>query len=129
MAIPRKTVTRTEEVKLTKYLVKTSGGRGGTEEQIIEIPEMWKLTFASVNPAAAHDRSMNGYCLRIYEGDRLRAVFDSVISFRDVSIPLVRQIKTEMGSAKWEKDSVGNFKEEREVKLDFQLLAENIELD
>jgi hypothetical protein len=64
--------------------------------------------------------------LRVYDGKMLRAVIDSVVSFRDAAIPLARQIRTETGNASWTKDSLGNFKAEEERNIDFQLEAGDI---
>lgn len=114
--------SKDEEVLHAKYFIRTR-----TEEFVIEIPRDWKLTFASVNPASAHGASQ-GYCIRVYEmpNEKLRAVFDSAISFRDVTIPLARKIKSEIGNSKWETDSMGNFQETREVQVDHQLVPETL---
>lgn len=108
--------------EIVKYLIRTAG-RGGVEESIIELPADWELTFSSVNPTSQTARSMEGYCLRVYRkpGKKLVAVFDSVISFRDLSIPLVRKVRSEVGNASWTADSLGNFTEERQIKVDYEL--------
>lgn len=109
------------EVK--KYLV--SDNRG---EFVIEIPaEGWKITFGYINPAVrdpmgATGRNGQGHCLRLYEGkDKLRAVFGNVTAIRDLSIPFARKIEKQTGSAKWSKDSLGNFEQEEAVSVEFQL--------
>lgn len=113
--------TKDEEVR--RILIKFADRQ---DNQIIEIPKKWKVTFASVNPASGRDGYREGYCLRVYEsGEKLVAVFDSVKSFRDMDIPLMREVKSEMGSSNWQKDSLGNFKETREVKVQTELVVEN----
>lgn len=111
----------TEEIGTTQYLVKQH-----RDEFVIELPSNWKITFASVNPTSAHAAVRDGYCLRVYEmpGEKLKAVFDSVISVRDMSIPLARKIKVETGSSSWVKDSSGNFKQETDVTVESSLVLE-----
>jgi hypothetical protein len=88
-----------------QYLVR------GHEEFVIEIPAAWRLTFGYVNPAHPEGgyRNQPAHCLRVYEGEKLRAVFASVSSFRDLSIPLARKFQKETGAAEWSQDSEGNF--------------------
>jgi hypothetical protein len=77
-------------------------------EFVIELPVTWKLTFGAVNPGAPpHGRDL--HCLRIWEGEKLRAVFCDVRGFRDLSLPLARKVTKETGSAEWTMDSSGNF--------------------
>ncbi len=119
-----KTKTRQQTPDETvKYLVKCQG----QADFVIEIPATWRVTFASVNPANNNPHGRDGYCLRVYEGEKLRAVWGSVIGLRDMSIPFARKIERETGSASWEKDSEGNFKRSDEVHVDHQLVADNAE--
>lgn len=103
----------------TKYLIKQPH-----DEFVIEIPSDWKITFASVNPASNGMRDT--HCVRVYEmpGSKLRAVFDSAIAIRDLSIPLARRTKTEVGSATWHTDSAGNFEAQTKVEVDSRLILE-----
>lgn len=107
------------EPTTTKYLIKQR-----TEEFVIEIPTSWKVTFASVNPAAVGGR--DGLCVRVYEmpGNKLRAVFDNAISIRDLSIPLARKVKSEVGQASWTQDSQGNFSRNEDVKVDSKFILD-----
>ena len=104
----------------TSYLIKQRN-----DEVVIQIPSDWKITFAAVNPASTMG-NREDHCVRVYEmpGSKLRAVFDSVISIRDMSIPLARAVKHEVGNRQWTSDSTGNFSETSEVKVDHQLVAE-----
>lgn len=103
----------------TEYLIKTRN-----DDFAIKIPTSWKITFSTVNPASQGGR-MDGYCVRVYEmpGTKLRAVFDSVTSIRDMSIPLSRKTKSEVGTASWQRDDAGS-KEEREVKRETKFTLE-----
>jgi hypothetical protein len=77
-------------------------------EFVLEISASWKVTFGAVNPGG----QMSGrdlHCLRVYEGEKLRAVFCDVRGFRDLAIPLARKVTKETGSAEWTMDSAGNF--------------------
>lgn len=103
-----------------KYLIKQH-----RDEFVIEVPENWKVTFASVNPASQM-AGRDGHCVRVYEmpGSKLRAVFDSAVSLRDLSIPLARKVKSEVGQSSWSKDSEGNFSQSKDIKVDTTLVLE-----
>lgn len=111
-----------ENQQMKKILV----SRGGKDDFIIEIPASYKLTFAHVNPASHGSGGYReGHCLRVYEGQALRAVFANVQGFRDLSIPLATKVVRETGSASWTRDSEGNFEntERREVETNLVLEA------
>lgn len=83
-------------------------------EFVIQIPPTWKVTFGAVNPGS----QMSGrdlHCLRVYEGEKLRGVYCDVRGFRDLSIPLMRKVHKETGSAEWTQDSEGNFERNEKV--------------
>jgi hypothetical protein len=89
---------------LVSYYV--SSGRG--EDFVLQIKASWKLTFGAVNPGAPpHGRDL--HCLRVWEGEKLRAVFCDVRAFRDLSLPLARKVSSETGSSEWRQDSDGGF--------------------
>lgn len=104
-----------------KYLV--SGNKG---EFVIEIPASWKVTFGYVNPAKSSDgyARNEGHCMRVYEGEKLRAVYGDVYGLRDLSIPLARKVTKETGSASWTMDSQGNFEEHKKVERESSLMLE-----
>jgi len=71
-------------------------------DEIIEIPDDWKMTFGPWSPRNRSDTPRTytegdnqrkpGWILRIYEGkEQQRAVFTNVESFRDLSIPVFRK--------------------------------------
>lgn len=101
---------------LVKYLVQR--GKGNF---LIEVPAHWKVTFSAVNPQSQGVGHRDGHCLRIYEGEKQRAVFCDVTGYRDMSIPYAIEIRKETGSSTWESDSTGNFKENIEVSVDRRL--------
>lgn len=86
-----------------KYLVQ----RERAADFVIEVPADWKVTFGAVNPGSQNHSHL--HCLRVWEGEKLRAVFCDVRGFRDLSLPLAMKIERETGSASWEQDSSGNF--------------------
>ena len=100
------------------YLVQ----RGGQPDVIIQIRADWRLTFGAVNPGAQTTGRYDLHCLRVYEGEKLRAVLCDVKSFRDQSIPLARKVESETGSASWTSDSDGNFErnESRQIEASFE---------
>lgn len=110
--------TSSDEKK--NYLVKSTHG----EDFIIQLKANWKLTFAAVNPASAQSYS-KGFCLRVYEGQKLRAVYANVEGFRDLSIPLVRKVSKETGNASWTRDDAGNFEQHTKVDVDSELILES----
>lgn len=84
---------------------------------IIEIPATWKVTFGAVNPGAPpHGRDL--HCMRLWEGEKLRAVYCDVRGFRDLAIPFARKVQAETRSATWAHDSTGNFKSSFERQLE-----------
>ncbi len=104
-----------------KYLVASRDG-----DFIIEIPASYKVTFGYVNPSKSSDSYARneGHALRVWEGEKLRAVFGNVTGVRDMSIPLARKIKRETGSASWTMDSEGNFESSKKVEVDQRLILE-----
>lgn len=90
---------------------------------LIEIPAHWKVTFSN-GPNPQSHMTGSGYCMRVYEGEKLRAVYANVQGFRDLSIPTAKEHRRETGASSWEKDSEGNFKESTEVKVDRTLILE-----
>jgi hypothetical protein len=106
---------------MLKYLVTDNKG-----EFVIELPDDgWKITFAHVNPAAP-ERGFGGdgrgYCLRVYKGKELRAVFGNVTGIRDLAIPLARKVERQTGSSSWTMDSAGNFEGTKKVEVDHLLI-------
>lgn len=80
--------------------------RGG--DFTIQIPASWKVTFGAVNPGSQpHGRDL--HCLRVWEGEKLRAVYCDVRGFRDLAIPMAVKVTKETGAASWMQDSTGNF--------------------
>lgn len=103
-----------------KYLV------SGKNEFVIEVPASWRLTFGYVNPNRSGDgyQRGEGHALRVWEGEKLRAVYCDVKGFRDLSIPLARKVTKETGSATWTMDSQGNFEEHKKVDVESALMLE-----
>lgn len=100
--------------------------RDRDDDILIEIPKSWKITFGWVNPSGQSKGSYsNGHCLRIWDGTKLRAVLNDVISFRDTSIPLIRKVTKEMGDSEWTNDSLGNFSRTENRTITHELLEEN----
>lgn len=112
----RKKNRQLDEDATIQYLVQRRNGNF-----LIEIPAHWKVTFSAVNPNAQQHGYKDGHCLRIYEGEKQRAVFGDVTGFRDMSIPYAVEVRKETGSSTWERDSNGNFKENTEVSVDRRL--------
>lgn len=104
-----------------QYLVLQAGS-----EFIVELKASWKVTFGAVNPGAPpHGRDL--HCVRVWEGEKLRAVFCDVRGFRDLSIPLARKVSKETGSASWTMDSEGNFEGNTERQLETHFAADDPE--
>jgi hypothetical protein len=104
---------QTEEPdELITYLVQ----RGGQPDVQLQIKANWKLTFGAVNPGAPpHGRDL--HCLRVWEGEKLRAVFCDVRGFRDLSIPLARKVEVETGTSTWARDDSGNYEASTKSQL------------
>jgi hypothetical protein len=107
-----------------KYLVSQAGGK----EFVLEVAASWKVTFGFVNPSKSSDGYSrgDGHCLRVWEGEKLRAVFGNVTGFRDMSIPLARKVETQTGSAQWTMDSTGNFDRTEKVEVEQEFLPEGV---
>jgi hypothetical protein len=109
-----------EPVPKVRYYVRCRDG-----DFILEIPADYKVTFAAVNPAS----QMTGrdlHCMRVYDGPsaqkaNLRAVFNNVSGFRDLSLPVARKITRETGSATWARDDDQTlFEEKRELESEWR---------
>ncbi|HTE61061.1 MAG TPA: hypothetical protein VK631_11980 [Solirubrobacteraceae bacterium] len=87
---------------------------------ILQVKADWKVTFGAVNPGAPTGRG-DLHCLRVWEGEKLRAVFCDIRNFRDLSIPLARKVSKETGQSSWTQDSEGNFarNEERQIEQSY----------
>jgi hypothetical protein len=112
------------EPETLSYLVQ----RERTADIIIQVKADWKLTFGAVNPGNGEGgRYGNLHCLRVWEGEKLRAVFCDVRGFRDLSIPLAAKVEKETGAATWTQDSNGNFErnESRQIETAFEVLADD----
>ena len=73
----------------------------------ITVPEDWKVTFGPVSPGGKYGGG-GELALRFYESDtKQRAIFTDVVSFRDLSIPVQRQLKKSSGSQEWTADENG----------------------
>lgn len=123
-----KRMRQNEDGTKIKYLVREQGGRGSGSQFVIEIPANWKVTFSSVNPNS-QSHVGGAYCLRVYEGEKLRAVYCDIVAFRDLSIPMAREVRKETGSSSWENDSDGNFSESRSISVDRQLVVDTDVVD
>ena len=107
-----------EPIPKVQYFV---GCRDG--DFVLELPSTWRLTFASVNPAAP----MGGrdlHCLRVWDGPtkgaKLQAVFCNVSGFRNLSLPLARKNVRETGSATWTRDDNETlFSEKRQLESEW----------
>jgi hypothetical protein len=95
-----------------RYLVSQDKG-----EFVIEIPANWKVTFGAVNPGSADGMRRDLHCMRVYEGEKVRAVYCDVRGFRDLSIPMARKVQSETRASTWSQDSTGNFKGTTERQL------------
>jgi hypothetical protein len=84
---------------------------------MLQVKADWKLTFGAVNPGSqAGGRDL--HCLRVWEGEKLRAVLCDVRGFRDMSIPLAMKISKETGAAEWTQDSNGSFERNERVLVE-----------
>lgn len=111
-----RTRQRKNPEEMIQYLVSSSSG----EDFVIEIPAFWKITFGRVNPALegeGHFNRANGHCLRVWEGEKLRAVFGNVTGVRDLTIPLARKVIKTESEQTYKSDSLGNFQASSSRKL------------
>lgn len=104
-----------------KYLINISGG----DDIVIQIPANWKVTFAQVNPDPNGNRGYSGaHCVRVWEGEKLRAVFANATGLRDLSIPLARKVKSETHNTEWKGDSMGNFESSSSRQIEQEVVFE-----
>jgi hypothetical protein len=104
------------------YYVSCSDG-----DFVFQIPADWKVTFGAVNPGAGNMGRHDLHCLRIWEGEKLRGVICNVRGVRDLSIPLMRKVSKETGSASWTRDSTGGFTEQAAAQIETSFEADVIE--
>ncbi len=97
-------------VETTTYeIVKDGGRRNGGETLRITVPSTWKVTYGMIHPGMKGGYGDEGYVLRFYEAEnKQRAIFQHVESFRDVSLPLVKQVTTTLEAKAAEYDTEGN---------------------
>lgn len=98
-----------------KYLVE----RHGKPDFVMEIPASWKVTFGYVNPSTSKQDYSRGsnHCVRIWEGEKLRAVFSDCRGLRDLTIPYAIKITQTESKAEYSKDSLGNFEGNESIKV------------
>lgn len=66
----------------------------------IDVPEAWKVTYGPVIGAKGYDGAGNAF--RVWESEKQqRALFADVISFRDLSLPMLREAVRKFGSEEW----------------------------
>jgi len=104
---------------LITYLIQ----RGGQPDFQLQVPASWKLTFGAVNPASQVSRH-DLHCLRVWEGEKLRAVFCDVRGFRDLSLPLARKVSRETGATTWTRDDMGNFEQSQKRQIEESYVRE-----
>lgn len=104
---------KNENVKIN-YLISNADG-----DFVIEIPATWKVTFAYVNPESAGERGYGrqAHCVRVWEGEKLRAVFGNCTGLRDLSIPLARKVVQTESESHYKGDSLGNFESSNSRKM------------
>lgn len=110
-------------IPTVRYYVRCRDG-----DFILELPADYKVTFAAVNPAS----QMTGrdlHCMRVYDGpsaqkNNLRAVFNNVSGFRDLSLPVARKVTRETGSASWTRDDDQTLFEEK-IQLEAEYRRED----
>ena len=101
-----------------------SMGRG--EDFILTVKADWKVTFGAVNPGAPpHGRDL--HCMRVWEGEKLRAVFCDVRGFRDLGLPLARKVSRETGATTWTRDDMGNFEQSQKREIEQSYVRDEIE--
>lgn len=61
------------------------------EQLLITFPASYRVTFGPLNPGRHGERDTS-QTLRIYDGTCQRAIFENVVSFRDVGMPLKRRV-------------------------------------
>lgn len=98
-----------------KYLVE----RSGKPDFVMEVPASWKVTFAAVNPSGSSEgfRRGEGHCVRVWEGEKLRAVFSDCRGLRDLSIPFAIKVTQKESKAEYTSDSLGNFEGSESIKV------------
>jgi hypothetical protein len=107
-----KTRQNAAEPEKISYLVQ----RERQPDFVLEVAADWKITFGAVNPGSQNPGHL--HCLRVWEGEKLRAVFCDVRGFRDLSLPLARKVTRETGSSSWTRDDMGNFEQSQKVEID-----------
>lgn len=93
----------------------------------IEIPADYKVTFGRQQGSGKSYIEGPDRELRIYESDtKQRACFTNVESFRDLSLPMEREVITEEGSITWSHDDEGST-QTKSLKRQRKVVKENFE--
>lgn len=77
--------------EMTRYLVHYGGKQ---QDEIIEVPASWKITFGPLCPGGRHNNGSSMMAIRLYETkEKQRAVFTGVKSFRQLdTIKIKRKV-------------------------------------
>lgn len=85
--------------------------RGDEQVVRIDVPASHKVTYGLLHPGTKGGYGGDGHVLRIYESDtKQRAVFQNVLSFRDLSLPMQRLVKEVEVESEHRSDDDGNAK-------------------
>lgn len=96
-------------------------GEDSKGEFKIKIPRSYKLTFGPNVPYARKEgsiRALEGYALRVYDGDKVVACLCNVNWFRDDDIQLYRVVEKVVSNTVWksEKDGYENTETKRTIR-------------
>jgi hypothetical protein len=124
--MPAKKATPRATTRLVTYEIEQAlqenGSYGNTiiVKKRITVPSTFKVTYGPlfVGGKGAFADQGGGAVLRFYENDtKQRALFRSVLSFRDLSLPLMQEIVTVEAEAVSEDDGKGNTKGKQTRKV------------
>ena len=114
-----------KEEKIKQFLVRTT-----KETFKVSIPDTWKVTFGPGAPPNNKNRydTEKPWCLRFYEAEnRQRACFTGVLEFRDVSLPIERQVTSEKGEVRWQTSTDGS-EEHKQVQREKKFVKDEGDL-
>lgn len=85
----------------------------------VEVPTTWKVTIGPILPPSnkrGFSSNHNGTALRFYESEKVqRAMFRDVISYRDLSLPIMKKYVQIKGHKEFYVDNKANISHEEQI--------------
>jgi len=112
--------------------MRTIVGEDDLGEFLIQVSDTCKMTYGPNVPYAAKGEAksigrLEGYALRVYEGEKLQACFTNVKWFRDKTISMQRVVEKVTSQIVYKDADTGGYSRQETVAVDRMLTSSKIE--